>query len=56
MGEGDPLQVVTAARALSWLWRKPLMAVNHCVAHIKMGRVVTEAVDPVVLYVSSGNM
>ncbi|XP_008659012.2 60S ribosomal protein L11 [Zea mays] len=29
MGEGDPLQVVTAARALSWLWRKPLMAAQN---------------------------
>ncbi|CAD6342042.1 unnamed protein product [Miscanthus lutarioriparius] len=44
-----------AARALSLLWRKPLVAVNHCVAHIEMGRAVTGAVDPVVLYVSGGN-
>ena len=37
------------------LWRKPLIGVNHCVAHIEMGRVVTGAADPVVLYVSGGN-
>ncbi|MCO5587544.1 hypothetical protein L7F22_041494 [Adiantum nelumboides] len=30
-------------------------ALNHCVAHIEMGRVVTGAIDPVVLYVSGGN-
>ncbi|CAN6552343.1 unnamed protein product [Malus baccata var. baccata] len=30
-------------------------AVNHCIAHIEMGRVVTGADDPVVLYVSGGN-
>ncbi|GMP93667.1 hypothetical protein CsSME_00043399 [Camellia sinensis var. sinensis] len=31
---------------------KSIVAVNHCVAHIEMGRVVTGADDPVVLYVS----
>ncbi|KAL6607713.1 hypothetical protein ACP70R_040776 [Stipagrostis hirtigluma subsp. patula] len=55
-GMGGPLQVAAAAaRALALLWRKPLVAVNHCVAHIEMGRAVTGAVDPVVLYVSGGN-
>ena len=28
---------------------------NHCVGHIEMGRIVTGAQDPVVLYVSGGN-
>ncbi|KAK3444139.1 hypothetical protein EUGRSUZ_A00283 [Eucalyptus grandis] len=37
------------------LWKKPIVAVNHCVAHIEMGRIVTGADDPVVLYVSGGN-
>ncbi|CAL5416940.1 unnamed protein product [Camellia sinensis] len=37
------------------LWKKPIVAVNHCVAHIEMGRVVTGADDLVVLYVSGGN-
>lgn len=55
-GMGAPLQVSAAAvRALSLLWGKPIVAVNHCVAHIEMGRVVTGADDPVVLYVSGGN-
>ena len=55
-GMGGPLQVAAAsARALSLVWGKPLVAVNHCVAHIEMGRAVTGAVDPVVLYVSGGN-
>ncbi|KAL7176964.1 hypothetical protein ACSBR2_030324 [Camellia fascicularis] len=31
-----------------------IVAVNHCVAHIEMGRVVTGPDDPVVLYVSGG--
>lgn len=55
-GMGGPLQVsAVVVRILSQLWRKPIVAVNHCVAHIEMGRVVTGAVDPVVLYVSGGN-
>ncbi|KAI8002553.1 putative tRNA N6-adenosine threonylcarbamoyltransferase [Camellia lanceoleosa] len=32
-----------------------IVAVNHCVAHIEMGRVVTGPDDPVVLCVSGGN-
>jgi len=39
----------------SQMWKKPLVGVNHCVAHIEMGRVVTGAKDPVALYVSGGN-
>ncbi|CAB4263263.1 unnamed protein product [Prunus armeniaca] len=39
---------------LSQLWKKPIVAVNHCSAHIEMGRIVTGAYDPVVLYVSVG--
>jgi N6-L-threonylcarbamoyladenine synthase len=31
------------------------MGVNHCVAHIEMGRFVTNADNPVILYVSGGN-
>ncbi|KAI7979695.1 putative tRNA N6-adenosine threonylcarbamoyltransferase [Camellia lanceoleosa] len=27
-------------RILSRLWKKPIVAINHCVAHIEMGRVV----------------
>lgn len=55
-GMGAPLQaVVIAARTLSQLWGKPLVGVNHCVGHIEMGREITGAQDPVVLYVSGGN-
>lgn len=55
-GMGAPLQAgAVVVRILSLLWKKPIVAVNHCVAHIEMGRVVTGAVDPVVLYVSGGN-
>jgi N6-L-threonylcarbamoyladenine synthase len=33
----------------------PMVGVNHCVGHIEMGRAVTGADNPVVLYVSGGN-
>ncbi|KAI1339036.1 glycoprotein endopeptidase KAE1 [Xylariaceae sp. FL0016] len=55
-GMGAPLQsVAVAARTLSLLWDKPLVGVNHCVGHIEMGRDITGADNPVVLYVSGGN-
>jgi N6-L-threonylcarbamoyladenine synthase len=55
-GMGAPLQsVAVAARMLSLLWGKPLVGVNHCVGHIEMGREITGASNPVVLYVSGGN-
>lgn len=53
---GGPLRSVSVVvRTLSQLWKKPIIAVNHCVAHIEMGRIVTGADNPVVLYVSGGN-
>lgn len=55
-GMGAPLQsVALAARMLSLLWSKALVGVNHCVGHIEMGREITKAQNPVVLYVSGGN-
>jgi N6-L-threonylcarbamoyladenine synthase len=55
-GMGAPLQsVAIAARTLSLLWDKKLVGVNHCVGHIEMGREITGATNPVVLYVSGGN-
>ena len=47
--------VATAARALSLAYDVPLMGVNHCVAHIEVGRWQTGCHDPVVLYVSGAN-
>src|SRR5881397_1251644 len=44
--------VATAARALALSLDKPILGVNHCVAHLEIGRGVTEAKDPVLLYVS----
>lgn len=53
---GGPLVTCAVlARMLAQLWGVPIVGVNHCVGHIEMGRVVTGAQDPVVLYVSGGN-
>ncbi|KAL8914081.1 MAG: hypothetical protein Q9171_001196 [Xanthocarpia ochracea] len=55
-GMGAPLQsVAVSARMLSLLWDKELVGVNHCIGHIEMGREITGAQNPVVLYVSGGN-
>ncbi|KAF9470450.1 peptidase M22, glycoprotease [Pholiota conissans] len=55
-GMGAPLQsIALIARTLSLLHNKPLVGVNHCVGHIEMGREITGAKNPVVLYVSGGN-
>ena len=47
--------VATAARALALALDRPIVGVNHCVAHLEIGRGVTDAEDPVLLYVSGGN-
>src|SRR2546426_8588196 len=47
--------VATAARALALSLDVPILGVNHCVAHLEIGRGVTAAKDPVLLYVSGGN-
>lgn len=47
--------VATAARALALSLEVPLIGVNHCIAHIEVGRWKTPARDPVTLYVSGAN-
>ena len=47
--------VATAARSLSLALGIPLIGVNHCIAHIEVGRWICNAKDPVILYVSGGN-
>ncbi|EFA01122.1 putative tRNA N6-adenosine threonylcarbamoyltransferase-like Protein [Tribolium castaneum] len=55
-GMGAPLaSVAVVARTLAQLWDKPLLGVNHCIGHIEMGRLITKATNPTVLYVSGGN-
>jgi N6-L-threonylcarbamoyladenine synthase len=45
----------TAARSLSLALGVPIIGVNHCVAHLEIGRVVTGCDDPTLLYASGGN-
>lgn len=55
-GMAAPLiSVAVVARTVAQLWKKPLVGVNHCIGHIEMGRIVTKADNPTVLYVSGGN-
>lgn len=43
------------ARSLALSLDVPIVGVNHCIAHIEIGKLKTEAEDPVTLYVSGGN-
>lgn len=55
-GMGAPLvSVAVVARTVAQLWEKPIVGVNHCIGHIEMGRLITGALNPTVLYVSGGN-
>ncbi|GEM_PF-1824294 len=47
--------VATAARALALSLDVPLIGVNHCVAHLEIGRWQCGIDDPVMLYVSGAN-
>lgn len=49
------LTVAIVARTIAQIWNKPLLGVNHCIGHIEMGRLITNANNPTVLYVSGGN-
>jgi len=55
-GLGPCLRIVgTAARALALSFDVPLIGVNHCVAHVEIGRFASGFDDPVVLYASGAN-
>ncbi|AEC51742.1 putative DNA-binding/iron metalloprotein/AP endonuclease [Pyrococcus sp. NA2] len=54
-GLGPALRVVaTAARALAIKYKKPIVGVNHCIAHVEITKMFGVK-DPVGLYVSGGN-
>lgn len=44
-----------AARSLSIQYNKPIIGVNHCIAHLEIGKLVTKTKDPVLLYASGAN-
>lgn len=43
------------ARYIGLMINKPVIPVNHCIAHIEIGRMKTGSEDPVTLYASGGN-
>ncbi|MBW2974245.1 bifunctional N(6)-L-threonylcarbamoyladenine synthase/serine/threonine protein kinase [Candidatus Woesearchaeota archaeon] len=43
------------AKELAKKVKKPLIGVNHCIAHLEIGRLLTKCKDPVLLYVSGAN-
>jgi len=45
----------TVARMLSLVWERPLVPVNHCVAHVEIARILSGFDDPMLLYASGGN-
>ncbi len=44
-----------AARFLARRFNKPLIGVNHCIAHIEIGKLVENIRDPLVVYLSGAN-
>jgi len=44
-----------AARFLAAKYNKPLVGVNHCIAHIEIGKLVGKIRDPLVVYLSGAN-
>lgn len=55
-GLGNCLRVgAVAARSLALRYDKPIIGVNHCVAHLEVGKMQTDVQDPVLLYASGAN-
>ncbi|MBS3158738.1 bifunctional N(6)-L-threonylcarbamoyladenine synthase/serine/threonine protein kinase [Candidatus Woesearchaeota archaeon] len=55
-GLGNALRVgAFVARYLAGKNKIPLVGVNHCIAHLEIGRLLTKAKDPVMLYASGAN-
>ncbi len=55
-GLGPILKIgAQVARMLGQLLNIPIVGVNHCIAHIEIGRLMCNINDPLTLYVSGGN-
>jgi N6-L-threonylcarbamoyladenine synthase/protein kinase Bud32 len=55
-GLGPCLRIgASVARALHEFLHVPIVGVNHCVAHVEIGRLSCKVDDPLTLYVSGGN-
>ena len=55
-GLGPVLKIgALVARMISQILNIPIVGVNHCIAHIEIGRLMCNVEDPLTLYVSGGN-
>ena len=55
-GMGHSLRIgAMVARTLASTYNKPIIGVNHCIAHLEIGKQMTKASDPVFLYASGAN-
>ncbi len=55
-GLGPALRIgATLARSLHLILKKPLIGVNHCIAHLEIGRILLNAKDPILIYASGAN-
>jgi len=55
-GIGPMLRIgAMTARTLSIELNIPLIGVNHCIAHLEIGRFLTNAKDPILVYASGAN-
>lgn len=55
-GIGHMLRIgASASRSLASIHKIPIIGVNHCVAHLEIGRLLTEADDPILTYTSGAN-
>lgn len=55
-GIGTTLEIgCIAAKSLALLFNKPLVGVNHCIAHMEIGKALCGAKDPLMLDVAGAN-
>ena len=55
-GIGNALAVgALVARTLALKHNKPLLGVNHCIAHIEIGKALCDCIDPIVVFTSGAN-
>lgn len=46
---------MSKAKELAKKYKSPIIGVNHCIAHLEIGRQLSNAKDPLLLYVSGAN-
>ncbi|MBW2997127.1 N(6)-L-threonylcarbamoyladenine synthase Kae1 [Candidatus Woesearchaeota archaeon] len=55
-GIGNCLRIgAMLARTIAATYGKPVVGVNHCIAHLEIGKLLSDAKDPVFLYASGAN-